>query len=62
MDSSRIRDELGWAPRHTADEALLELIDGLHDRAGAPTPPLEPGTGGPLRVRELLRTRVGARA
>jgi nucleoside-diphosphate-sugar epimerase len=61
MDSSRIRDELGWAPRYTADEALLELIEGLHDRAGAPTPPLEPGTGGPLRVRELL-SGVGARA
>jgi UDP-glucose 4-epimerase len=59
MDAGRIRRELGWAPRHTADEALLELLAGLHDRAGAPTPPLDPGTGGPLRVRELLKSRVG---
>jgi UDP-glucose 4-epimerase len=62
MDSGRIRRELGWAPRHGADDALLELLAGLRDRAGAPTPPLDPGTGGPLRVRELLKTRVGARS
>jgi UDP-glucose 4-epimerase len=61
MDSGRIRRELGWAPRRTADEALLELLAGLRDGAGAPTPPLEPGAGGPLRVRELFETRVGAR-
>jgi UDP-glucose 4-epimerase len=62
LDSGRIRRELGWAPRHRADEALLELLAGLRDRAGAPTPPLDPGTGGPLRVRELFKTRVGARS
>jgi UDP-glucose 4-epimerase len=62
MDSGRIRSELGWAPRHRADEALLELLEGMHDRAGAPTPPLDAGTGGPLRVRELIKTRVGARS
>jgi UDP-glucose 4-epimerase len=61
LDPGRIRRELGWAPRHAADEALLELLAGLRDRAGAPTPPLEPGAGGPLRVRELFKTRVGAR-
>jgi UDP-glucose 4-epimerase len=61
MDSGRIQRELGWAPRRRANEALLELIEGLHDRAGAPTPPLEPGAGGPLRVREVLKTRVGGR-
>jgi UDP-glucose 4-epimerase len=61
MDAGRIRRELGWEPRRRADEALLELIEGIHDRAGAPTPPLDPGAGGPLRVRELLKTRVGAR-
>jgi len=40
MDSSRIRDELGWQPRHAAGEALLELLQGFHAGAGAPTPPL----------------------
>jgi UDP-glucose 4-epimerase len=60
MDSGRIRRELGWEPRHTADAALLELIGGIRDSAGAPTPPLDPKAGGPLRIREFL-TGVGAR-
>ena len=57
MDTSRARKELGWAPRHDAGEALLELLGGLHDGAGYPTPPLEPGGS---RLRELLQG-VGAR-
>jgi nucleoside-diphosphate-sugar epimerase len=61
MDSGRIRRELGWAPTRTADAALLELLEGIRDSAGAPTPPLDPHTGGPLRVRELL-TGVGGRS
>jgi UDP-glucose 4-epimerase len=60
MDSGRIRRELGWKPRHTADAVLLELIGGIRDSAGAPTPPLDPKAGGPLRMREFL-TGVGAR-
>jgi nucleoside-diphosphate-sugar epimerase len=40
MDPARIRDELGWQPRHAAGEALLELLHGFHAGAGAPTPPL----------------------
>lgn len=40
LDSSRARDQLGWQPERTADEALLELLHGFHDGAGAPTPPL----------------------
>lgn len=53
MDSGRIRRELGWEPRHAADEALLELLAGMRESAGAPTPPLAPRTGGRLRWREL---------
>jgi UDP-glucose 4-epimerase len=60
MDSGRIRRELGWAPRHTADAALLELLGGIRDAAGLPTPPLDPKAGGPLRLREIL-SGVGAR-
>jgi UDP-glucose 4-epimerase len=60
MDSGRIRRELGWEPRRTADEALLELMRGMRERAGAPTPPLEPGAGGPLRLREFA-TGVGTK-
>jgi UDP-glucose 4-epimerase len=58
MDCSRARRELGWTPRRGADEAFLELFDGLRDGAGHPTPPLDPRTSGPLRVRELV-TGVG---
>jgi UDP-glucose 4-epimerase len=59
MDSGRARRELGWEPRFTATEALQELLDGLRDGAGFPTPPLSPSTSGFLRGREL-RTGVGA--
>jgi hypothetical protein len=50
LDVSRARDELGWEPRHTAGEALLELLAGMREAAGAPTPPLEAAGG---RLREL---------
>ena len=60
LDSSRAREELGWKPRHTATEALLELMAGLRDGAGFPTPPLDPRTTGPFRIREILKG-VGAR-
>jgi nucleoside-diphosphate-sugar epimerase len=40
MDCARARTELGWQPRYAADEALLELIEGLREGAGERTPPL----------------------
>ncbi len=61
MNTTRAREELGWHPRHTSGQALLELLDGLSKSEGEPTPPLAPGTGGPLRVREFL-TGVGKKA
>jgi UDP-glucose 4-epimerase len=61
MDTGRARRELGWSPARAADDAFLELFDGLRERAGHPTPPLEPGAGGPARLREVLVTRVGAK-
>lgn len=54
MDTTRAREELGWTPRHTAEEAFLELLEGIRDGAGIETPPLDPGTSGPGRVREIL--------
>jgi nucleoside-diphosphate-sugar epimerase len=60
MDSSRARTELGWTPRHSSVEALLELLAGMREGAGAPTPRLAAGGTGPLRSREFL-TGVGAR-
>jgi len=50
LDVSRARAELGWEPRHSSGESLLELIGGIHDRAGAPTPPLDPHTPTVLRA------------
>jgi nucleoside-diphosphate-sugar epimerase len=60
MDCSRAREELGWEPRRGADEALVELLQGMREGAGADTPPLSPATGGPLRSRELA-SGVGTR-
>jgi nucleoside-diphosphate-sugar epimerase len=58
MDVTRARRELGWEPRFGADEALRELLEGMSEGRGVETPPLDPATTGPFRVRELL-TRVG---
>jgi UDP-glucose 4-epimerase len=60
MDTSRAREQLGWKPSREAGDALLELLGGLRDRVGARTPPLDPRTGGPLRIREFA-TGVGSR-
>jgi nucleoside-diphosphate-sugar epimerase len=60
MDVTRARSELGWEPRRSSGEALLELMEGMREGAGTPTPPLDPDTTGPLRVREFL-TGVGRR-
>jgi len=59
MDVTRAHEELGWEPRRTSGEALVDLLDGIRDGAGLATPPLDPATSGPGRVRELLG-RVGA--
>jgi nucleoside-diphosphate-sugar epimerase len=58
MDCTRAERELRWTPRRGADEAFLELFEGLHDGAGHPTPPLDPRTSGPLRAREIV-TGIG---
>jgi UDP-glucose 4-epimerase len=59
MDTSRARTELGWQPRASAGDALLELLGGMRGGKGFETPPLAPATSGPLRLRELA-TGVGA--
>jgi UDP-glucose 4-epimerase len=60
LDTTRAKTDLGWTPTVGADRALLELLEGIREGAGAPTPPLDPGTGGPARLRELAGG-VGAR-
>ena len=60
LDVSRARSELGWSPKRSASDALLDLLEGIRDGAGLETPPLEPGGAGPLRSREFA-SGVGAR-
>ncbi len=59
MDTTRARSELGWRPKHTSEEALLELIEGMHDGAGGDTPPLREDDL-QMRVREVA-SGVGRR-
>jgi UDP-glucose 4-epimerase len=58
MDTTRAREELGWEPTMTSLEALDDLLEGMRNAEGGPTPPLEPTAGGPMRARELA-TGVG---
>jgi UDP-glucose 4-epimerase len=40
LDPTRAREELGWRPSRSSEEALLEVVQGFHDGAGLETPPL----------------------
>jgi nucleoside-diphosphate-sugar epimerase len=60
MDTSRAAAELGWKPRTTSLDALAELLRGLRQGEGFPTPPLDSRAGGPGRIGELA-TGVGKR-
>ncbi|MFI9387473.1 NAD-dependent epimerase/dehydratase family protein [Kutzneria sp. NPDC052558] len=42
LDTTRATTELGWTPKHSAQEAVLALLRGLAEGAGAATPPLVP--------------------
>jgi nucleoside-diphosphate-sugar epimerase len=60
MSTERARTELGWTPRHTSEQALLELLEGMRAPSGAATPPLDPHAGGRFRQHEL-RSGLGSR-
>ncbi|MGB3633589.1 MAG: NAD-dependent epimerase/dehydratase family protein [Rubrobacteraceae bacterium] len=60
MDTKRAREELGWTPQYSADDALLDILEGLRNGADLDTPPLSAETSGPFRIREIL-TGVGRR-
>lgn len=59
MDAGRARQELGWSPRWTADEAVAAFLKGLRNVSGMATPTLTRRLPGG-RLREL-RTGVGER-
>lgn len=40
MDTTRIRERLGWAPRYDAVDTLRELLDGIAHRRGLRSPPM----------------------
>jgi UDP-glucose 4-epimerase len=41
MDTTRAHEELGWVPRHASTDAIRDLLSGIADAEGEPTPPLE---------------------
>lgn len=54
LDSSRASRELGWAPRVDAVTVLHEVIEGMRERAVAPTPVLRRRTV-PRALRDFVR-------
>ncbi|MCC5033682.1 NAD-dependent epimerase/dehydratase family protein [Streptomyces sp. WAC 00631] len=60
MDTTRARTELGWQPRHSAEETVEEFAAGLRRGTGGPTPALAARLPGGGRARELA-TGVGER-
>ena len=44
MDTARVRDELGWEPKRTSQEAVAAVLGGMQEGSGvAASPPLRPG-------------------
>ncbi|HJQ75104.1 MAG TPA: NAD-dependent epimerase/dehydratase family protein [Gaiellaceae bacterium] len=41
MDTTRARKELGWEPRHSSLDAIRDVLSGMAEGDGEPTPPLE---------------------
>lgn len=42
MDTSRAKEVLGWQPQRTARQAVDDLVAGMRERAGTPSPALRP--------------------
>ncbi len=61
LDTTRIREELGWSPTHSSERTLDELLTGIEDAAGGSSPPLAASAGGPARLREVA-TGIGGRS
>lgn len=58
LDTSRIKAELGWAPRRTAAQAVEDLLDGMAAGQGTGSAPLRPASPRPAGASVLpLRAR-----
>jgi UDP-glucose 4-epimerase len=60
MDTTRAQTKLGWEPKASSLDSLGDLLKGMRNAEGGPTPPLDPTAGGHARMRELA-TGVGRR-
>lgn len=61
LDSTRARTELGWEPVIDARAALREVVEGMTDAAGAPSPVLRPRSVVEQLVRLAKSGPVGGR-
>ncbi len=57
MDTTRARRDLGWIPRRSAGDALVETVDAMGSGTGSASAVLRPRTG-PGRVLEVVRALV----
>lgn len=63
MNNEKAKQELGWAPKHTAAQALRELLEGLAEGRGHVSPPLRPRASGDKNIPALHEpVSVGAAA
>jgi UDP-glucose 4-epimerase len=60
LDTKRAQADLGWEPRFTSQQALLDLLEGIRTSYGIDTPPLHPRAGGAFRWEEIAKG-IGAR-
>ncbi len=58
MDPTRARRDLGWVPRHRADDALRATLEAMAAGRGAAAPVLRPRARGIARLREAARALV----
>jgi nucleoside-diphosphate-sugar epimerase len=58
MSPARATAELGWRPQYDAVAALRELLAGMAERAGAPSPPLTTDPNAAGRLGGLVHGRL----
>jgi nucleoside-diphosphate-sugar epimerase len=58
LDTTRIRRELGWSPRVSAADALIELLEGFVHAAEGPTPALGRNPAPPHEAEDREATAV----